>query len=226
METRTQSIAAALNDENGNKRRTTRTWVWSNVVIMHTLVKYMEPQTRYGELVKALDLSMIYPHWDRILEMQRQNYVDTIIQLIASSCVNTKTLNLEMCKMLPAPSFVKLFADNSQLRNSLTELDLTHVEASDTEIEAFIRLFPKLERLSLGGTEADIVTRTTIAKCLPRLRFLDLSHSYEIDDECVRVIAKSCKDLRYLNIFNCRSIQTEDVSGMLEKLGASIHVSR
>ncbi|KAJ2757621.1 hypothetical protein H4S06_003092, partial [Coemansia sp. BCRC 34490] len=131
-----------------------RLWMWPrpdslenliklSAIISHRPMFKIREHSRYGSLVKTLDFGVIFSQWEEIESTD-------IFQPIISSCTNIRTLDLNMCKIADNPSFVKLFADNSQLCNSLTNLEITYVEASDMEIEALVRLFPRLKRLLIA----------------------------------------------------------------------------
>ena len=91
---------------------------------------------------------------------------------------------------------------------------------TDKGLCAIARSCHKLEYLNISGHTgfSEIIICNVICSC-PRLQQLDLSY-YEITDITIEEIARSCLNLKYLDLEGCYNISKEAV----DQLNPNIHV--
>ncbi|CAI2194901.1 6939_t:CDS:2, partial [Funneliformis geosporum] len=137
----------------------------------------------------------------------------------------------------------------SVYNSKLTHLKITHYRLSNRKIKSIVHMFPNIIHLDFEGSmKSESVGLTAITdschklKCLnisnriefseisicnvirscPRLWQLDLS-CYEITELIIKEIARSCLNLKYLNLRGCYKISKETVD-QLVPLNPNIYV--
>ncbi|KAJ2664343.1 hypothetical protein IWW48_000860 [Coemansia sp. RSA 1200] len=186
-------------------------------VISHQLLFKIGDHSRYGSLIKELDLSMLADRWDNIK-------YDNLWPIL-SCCVNLKALNLNMCQMISGTSFKMLFRNNPHLGENLADLEISDAKLQDWELKVIVEGLSKIKYLSLSNTGAGDDTCHAIGMALPGIESLDLSGCKQIEESCINTIAVYCEDLRYLNVKSCPLIAADNIQDLITEYGIFVDIS-
>ncbi|KAJ1794337.1 hypothetical protein LPJ59_004551 [Coemansia sp. RSA 2399] len=173
--------------------------------------------TCYGAFVKTLDLSVVGGRKKKI-------NISKVASILAA-CTNLDSIDLSLCQSIEESQLFGLFRDNSRLHNNLVYLTLDKMKVSDEVMGRIVRLLPKLQFLQLSETYAGPLTCKAIGSCLSGLLSLEVTNCKSINDDCLVMIARGCRLLRYISIEGCIYITSHDVEGLMLKHGCHPRIS-
>ena len=124
--------------------------------------------------------------------MQGSGISSDCIKAFTAMCPTLRSINLNRCGGFCDEGMASIAANCSQLHT--------------------------LDTIDCDGLSNDAASYQRLARGCQRLKTLDLSECGNLGDECVVVVAKSCPELRFINLSGCKKVSDAGLESLVRRL--------
>ncbi|KAJ1719876.1 hypothetical protein LPJ53_005433 [Coemansia erecta] len=201
--------------------------LWTNPVLLYTnnfrgFVQGVEKRLlfkhgnneRYGDLVRAINLSGLGGRWERV----GKNHIEQIFKF----CPQLQYLDINLCQHISDEHIVGIFSRNPTTCQSLRYLDISETMFQDETVAAMLGCTKNLTTLVMNETEIATQTVKTVAGFLTGLRSLEISDCFNIDGHDINEIARSCTSIMYLNFDEDLEDDAKEAIQLIKARGGSV----
>ncbi|KAJ2787201.1 hypothetical protein GGI15_000921 [Coemansia interrupta] len=169
---------------------------------------------RYGDIVRAINLSTLGGRWERVGKYH--------IEQIFKFCPQLRYLDINLCQHISDEHMSGIFSRHPTTCQSLRYLDISETMFQDATIANMLGCTKNLTTLVMNETEIGVQTVKTVARFLTELKRLEISDCFSIDGHDINEIARSCTSITYLSFDEDLEDDAEEAIKIIKARGGSV----